>query len=133
MRQVLNVVDLATFTTFVRLCAGRTGREVNLSRLGRDAGVTHNTARAWLTLLEASFLVVRLQAWHPNLRKQLVKAPKLHCLDSGLACALLGIKEPEQLRHHSLRGAVFESWMNERAIIYRRLHDRAAHARLCPL
>jgi hypothetical protein len=111
VRQVLDVGDLESFTTFLRLCAGRTAQEVNLSALGADSGVVHNTARAWLSVLEASFLLLRLPAWARNVRKQIVKAPKLHFLDSGLACHLLGIREPAQLRHHPLRGAIFESWV----------------------
>jgi predicted AAA+ superfamily ATPase len=110
VRQIVNVGDLQTFSGFLRLCAGRSAQEVNLSALGADAGVSHNTARAWLSVLETSFVVHRLPAWHANLRKQLVKAPKLHLFDSGLLCYLLGIREPPQLRLHPLRGAVFESW-----------------------
>lgn len=111
VRRLLNVGDLDRFQTFVRLSAGRTGREVNLSSLGADAGVSHNTARSWLSVLQASFLVHTAPAWQRNLRKQLVKAPKLHWLDSGLTCALLGIREPSQLEVHPLRGAIFESWV----------------------
>lgn len=111
VRQVLNVGDLMAFSSFIKLCAGRTAQEINLSALGDDAGVSHNTARAWLSILETSYLVHRLPAWHNNIRKQVVKAPKLHFLDSGLACYLLNIREPEQLRHHPLRGAIFESWV----------------------
>ncbi len=110
VRQIVNVGDLQTFSGFLRLCAGRSAQEVNLSALGADAGVSHNTARAWLSVLETSFVLHRLPAWHANLRKQLVKAPKLHLFDSGLLCYLLGIQEPAQLRLHPLRGAVFESW-----------------------
>ncbi len=111
LRQLLRVGDLQAFTSFLRLCAGRTGQVLNLSALGADAGVSHNTARAWLSVLEASFLVLRLPAWERNLRRQLTRAPKLHFLDSGLACHLLGIREPAQLAVHPLRGAVFESWV----------------------
>lgn len=111
VRQVVNVGDLLAFSGFIKLCSGRTAQEINLSALGGDAGVSHNTARAWLSILETSYLVHRLPAWHGNIRKQVVKAPKLHFLDSGLACYLLNIREPEQLRHHPLRGAIFESWV----------------------
>ncbi|MCP5140753.1 MAG: ATP-binding protein [Gammaproteobacteria bacterium] len=111
VRQIVNVGDLNTFTTFLRLCAGRSAQEINLSALGGDAGVSHNTARAWLSVLEASYVIHRLPAWHINIRKQLVKAPKLHFFDSGLLCYLLGIREPDQLRLHPLRGAIFESWV----------------------
>ena len=111
VRQVINVGDLQAFSGFMKLCAGRTGQEINLSALGSDAGVSHNTVRAWLSVLETSYLIHRLPAWHPNIRKQVVRAPKLHFFDSGLACYLLGIREPEQLRLHPLRGAIFESWV----------------------
>lgn len=111
VRQILNVGDLNAFTTFLRLVAGRTGQELNLSSLGGDAGVSHNTARAWLSVLDASFLTWQLPAFSTNLRKRLVKAPKLHYLDSGLACFLLGIRSADQLVTHPLRGAIFESWV----------------------
>jgi len=111
VRQVINVGDLQVFSAFLKLCAGRTAQEINLSALGSDAGVSHNTARAWLSVLETSYIIHRLPAWHANIRKQVVKAPKLHFFDSGLACYLLGIREPEQLRFHPLRGAIFESWV----------------------
>jgi hypothetical protein len=111
VRQVQNVHDLDAFTRFVRLCAGRTACELNLSALGADAGVTHNTARAWLSILEATFICFRLPAWHRTVRKQLVKAPKLHFVDTGLACHLLGIRSPADLESHPLRGAIFESWV----------------------
>lgn len=110
-RQVVNIGDLQTFTGFLKLCAGSTAQEVNLSRLGSNAGVSHNTVRSWLSVLETSYLSHRLPAWHTNIRKQIVKAPKLHFFDSGLICYLLGIREPDQLRHHPLRGAIFESWV----------------------
>jgi len=126
VRQVINVGDLQVFTGFLKLCAGRTAQEINLSALGSDAGVSHNTARAWLSVLETSYLIHRLPAWHPNIRKQVVKAPKLHFFDSGLACYLLGIQEPEQLRLHPLRGAIFESW------VISEIYKGGAHSGLHP-
>ncbi|MBN2255010.1 MAG: ATP-binding protein [Deltaproteobacteria bacterium] len=111
VRQVINVTDLQSFSGFLKLCAGRTGQELNFSTLGNDAGVSHNTVRAWISVLETSYIIHRLPAWHANIRKQVVKTPKLHFLDSGLVCYLLGIREPDQLRLHPLRGAIFESWI----------------------
>jgi predicted AAA+ superfamily ATPase len=108
---VLAVADLQAFTLFLRLAAGRTGQVLNTSALAADCGVSHNTARSWLSVLEASYLVRRVPAWHRNLRKRLTRSPKLHFLDSGLVCRLLGIADPEQLRHHPLRGPIFESWV----------------------
>ena len=111
VRQVINVANLQAFSGFLKLCAGRTAQEINLSKLGSDAGISHNTARAWLSVLETSYIVHRLPAWYMNIRKQVVKAPKFHFFDSGLLCFLLGIREPGQLRLHPLRGAIFESWV----------------------
>ena len=111
VRQVLKVGDLMAFTTFLRLCAGSTAQELNLSRLAADAGIRQPTAKAWLSVLEASFLGFRLPPWHANLRKRWIKAPKFHVFDSGLICHLLGIQSPDQLRTHPLRGAIFESWV----------------------
>jgi uncharacterized protein len=121
VRQVLRVTDLDAFSTFLRLTAGRTAQEENLSTLGADAGVSHPTVRAWLSVLEASYVVFRLPRWHRNLRKRAVKAAKLHLVDSGLACHLLGIRSPEQLQVHPLRGAVFESWVAAE-VLKARLH-----------
>lgn len=111
VRQIANVTSLESFTTFLRLCAGRSAQELGLNTLGADAGISQPTARAWLSVLETSFLCHRLPAWRRNIRKQTIKAPKLHFLDSGLMCFLLGIRSPEQLATHPLRGAVFETWV----------------------
>jgi predicted AAA+ superfamily ATPase len=110
VRQVLNVGDLTTFQTFLRLCAGRVGQVVNLSALGSDAGVTHNTAKAWLSVLETGFIAFRVPPLHRNLRKRLTKSPKLFFCDVGLVCYLLGIRDDHALRDHPLRGAIFECW-----------------------
>ena len=111
VRQVLEVGNLAAFTSFLRLCAGHAGREVNFSGLAADAGVNYKTAQAWLSVLQTSYLVFTIPSWQRNFRKQIVKRPKLAFFDSGLLCHLLGITEPAQLLHHPLRGALFESWV----------------------
>ena len=116
VRQVLNIGDLLSFNTFLRLCAGSTGQELNLARLGADAGVSQPTAKAWLSVLESSFIAFRLGPWHSKLRKRLVKAPKLHFYDSGLVCYLLGMRKAQQLVTHPLRGAIFESWVAAEAM-----------------
>ena len=111
VRQVLDVRDLRAFQTFVRLCAGRTGQVLNMGSLGADAGVSAGTVRSWLGVLEASFLVKLVPGWYANPRKRLLKSPKLHFLDSGLACWLLAIRSHEDLQLHHARGALFESWV----------------------
>lgn len=122
VRHLARIGDWATFRTFMRLAAGRTGQELNLSSLGNDCGVSHNTIRSWLSVLEAGFLIHRLPPWHNNLHLRWIKAPKLHFLDSGLACALLGIREPDQLATHPLRGAIFETWATTEILKYRLNH-----------
>jgi uncharacterized protein len=128
LRGLLDVGNLEAFMTFMRLLAGRTAQELNLSSLGSDAGVSHVTARSWLSVLEASFLVFRLPAWSRNQRKRLVKAPKIHWMDTGLACHLLGIRTSEQVRTHPLRGALFETWVA--AEIYKAHASRGLSPRL---
>jgi predicted AAA+ superfamily ATPase len=110
-RLVGSIGDLAAFTRFVALCAGRSGQLLNLSALGADAGVSHTTARSWLSVLEASYLVTVLRPHHVNFKKRIVKTPKLIFLDSGLLCRLLGLRRAADLGVHPLRGAVFESFV----------------------
>jgi predicted AAA+ superfamily ATPase len=109
VRNLLQVGDLETFGRFLRLCAGRSGQLLNLSALASDAGISHTTARRWLSVLEASFLVALLRPHPRNFRKHLVRSPKLYFLDTGLLCWLLGIREAVDLGHHAMRGAIFES------------------------
>ena len=107
--EVLAVSDLEAFGRFVRLCAGRNGQLLNLSSLAGDCGITHPTAKSWLSVLQSSFLVKLLRPYHGNFNKRLVKSPKLYFLDTGLLCYLLRIRTPDELRVHAARGAVFES------------------------
>lgn len=110
VRTISNVADIATFQRFIQLCAGRTAQLLNYSSLADDCGISQPSAKAWLNILETSFIVFRLPPFHSNLRKRLVKMPKLHFYDTGLVCWLLGIRTPEQLHSHPLRGPVFETW-----------------------
>ena len=111
VRQLVNIQDLATFRRFLKLCAGRTGQLLNLSSLANDCGISHNTAKAWISVLEASYIVHLLPPHHRNFNKRVVKTPKLYFLDTGLACWLLGIQDSEQLATHVQRGALFETWV----------------------
>ncbi len=111
VREIVNVGDLESFGRFVRLCAGRNGQLLNLTSLGNDGGITHTTARRWLSILEASFLITLLRPHHRNFGKRLIKTPKLYFLDPGLLCYLLRIRSPEDLRVHAARGAIFESFV----------------------
>jgi len=111
VRQVLKIQDLDAFQRFVRLCAGRSGQILNLSSLATDCGITHNTAKAWISVLEASYILFQLRPHHANFSKRLVKSPKLYFYDVGLLCRLLGIQEPSQLATHPLRGSIFETFI----------------------
>jgi len=111
VRALLNVRDLGTFQRFLGLCAGRTGQLVNTTALANQCGITHNTAKAWLSVLEAGYLVHLLKPHHRNFNKRLVKTPKLYFLDVGLAASLLGIQDAHMMTLHPLRGALFETWV----------------------
>jgi predicted AAA+ superfamily ATPase len=111
VRQMINVRDLAAFQRFVRMCASRVGQLLNLSALAADCGITHNTAKAWLSILEASYIAYTLQPWHGNIGKRLVKAPKLYFYDTGLAAWLAGFGSGVSLEHGAMRGPLFENWV----------------------
>jgi predicted AAA+ superfamily ATPase len=119
IRQLINIKDLALFEKFVKLCAGRTGQLLNLQSLGNDAGISHTTARSWLTLLEASYVVFLLQPWHTNISKRQVKTPKLYFYDVGLAAYLLGAESELHINRHPLRGNLFENMIVIEALKYR--------------
>lgn len=119
VRRITEIRNLSAFRSFVRLCAGRVGQLVNTVSLGSDAGVSHATAKQWLTLLEASYILFQLQPFHANIRKRLVKSPKLYFYDVGLARYLLGIERPEQIATHSSRGALFENAVVVETLKYR--------------
>lgn len=111
VRQLIQVRDLTLFQRFLRLCAGRTGQLLNQSALADETGVSHNTVREWVSVLEASYLIHRLPPQHRNFNKRLVKTPKLYFVDVGLTAWLLGIETPDQVATHPLRGALFETWV----------------------
>ncbi len=111
VRKLINVKDLSIFGNFLKLLAGRSGQILNMNSLSDDCGISPNTIRSWVSLLEASYIIKRVSPYYKNLNKRLIKAPKIHFLDSGLLCYLLGITEPEQLVTHPLRGAIFESYI----------------------
>ena len=111
VRQLLAIRNLATFQRFVKMCAARSGQLLNLSALGADCGISAVTARDWLSVLEASYLVMRLQPYHRNFGKRLVKTPKLYFLDVGLMSWLMGVQDAQSLATHASRGAMFETFV----------------------
>ncbi len=108
VRRLGNIRDPSAFQRFVRLWAGRTGQLLNLSSLGADAGVSHNTARQWLSVLEASHVAFLLEPYFANVRRRLVKSSKPYFHDLGLAGYLLGMEEPTRIETRPQRGALFE-------------------------
>jgi len=119
IRQLVAIKDLALFEKFVRLCAGRVGQLLNLQSLGNDIGISHTTARSWLTLLEASYVVFLLRPWHTNLSKRQIKSPKLYFYDVGLASYLLGAENELHINRHPLKGNLFENMVIIEALKYR--------------
>ena len=111
IRQIINVRDLTLFERFLKLCAGRSGQLLNATNLGNEAGINQSTVREWLSVLETSFIISRIQPHHRNLSKRILKSPKLYFLDTGLLCYLLGIRSPEQLALHPLRGSIVETFV----------------------
>jgi predicted AAA+ superfamily ATPase len=111
VRNLKNIENLSRFQHFIALCAGRIGQVLNLASLGDDCGITSNTVAAWLSLLECSYIIFRLQPHYENFRKRLIKSPKLYFYDTGLACSLLEITSEGQLSTHYMRGNLFESFV----------------------
>jgi predicted AAA+ superfamily ATPase len=109
VRTLKTVDNLGSFSKFLSLCAGRTGQILNLSSLANDAGIAVNTAKSWLSVLEASYIIYLLQPYHTNFNKRIIKSPKLYFYDTGIACSLLKITHPEVLRVHHLYGYLFEN------------------------
>lgn len=119
LRQLVTIKDSHLFQRFVRLCAGRVGQLLNFNSLANDAGVSHTTARNWISLLQASYIVFLLQPYHRNISKRLVKSPKLYFYDVGLAAFLLGIEDENQISRDPLRGNLFENLVIGEALKYR--------------
>ena len=109
VRALLQIKNLSSFQKFVRLCAGRVGGILDLSGLGNEAGVSHTTAREWMSLLEASYIVFLLPPFYRNYNKRVIKSPKLYFYDVGLAAYLLGIESAKQMGRDPLRGGLFEN------------------------
>ena len=129
IRQLVAIKNLGSFEKFVRLCAGRVGQILNLHSLGNDVGISHSTAREWLTLLEASYVVFQLRPWHSNISKRLVKSPKLYFYDVGLASYLIGLETELHVARDPLRGSLFENMAILEALKYR--YNRGKKGNLC--
>lgn len=122
VRQLLQVKDLYQFQTFLRLCAGRIGNLFNASELSNEVGVSVNTVRSWLSILQASYILFMVHPYSENSRKRLTKTPKIYFYDTGLACFLLGIENEAQLSSDRMRGHLFEN-MVVADMVKRRAHE----------
>jgi uncharacterized protein len=111
IRQIKQVTKLDLFMKFMRLLAGRTGQELNLSTISEECGVSHNTISEWISILEASFLIYKLKPYYKSYNKRLVKNSKIYFIDTGLVCSLLGIRRAEELDYHFLKGNIFETFV----------------------
>jgi len=109
VRQLLNVHDLATFQKFIQLLAGRIGQLLNQNNLANELGLSNKTIESWISVLEASFIVFRLQPYYKNFNKRLIKTPKLYFYDTGLAAYLLGMRKASDISIHFAQGALFEN------------------------
>jgi len=111
VRTISNIGDLDAFLRFLGLCAGRSGQLINRSSLGADAGIDQTTVRRWISILQASYIVMTLSPHFENFSRRLVKNSKLYFTDTGLLCRLLGIRNSGDLRNHPLRGPIFETFV----------------------
>ena len=109
VRDLLNVKDMRRFNMFLKLCAGRIGSVFNASEIAGEIGVSSKTIQAWVSILQASYVVYLLPPYFENSRKRLTKSPKMYFCDTGLACTLLGIESAEQLAFDKMRGHLFEN------------------------
>lgn len=109
VREIKNIINLIDFQRFLRLCAGRTGQILNLLSLSKDVGVSVNTIKSWLSILEATYIIYLLPPYFRNFNKRIIKSPKLYFYDCGLVCSLLGINNVTQLKTHPLIGSIFET------------------------
>ncbi|MCK5808537.1 ATP-binding protein [bacterium] len=119
VRELLNIKNISQFQMFVKMCAGRVGQLLNLNSLSNDVGISHTTAREWLSVLQASFIVFLLEPYHENIGKRLMKSPKLYFYDVGLVSFLLGIEKEQQIITHPLYGNLFENMIVSEFLKYR--------------
>ena len=118
-RLIKNISNLSAFKRFLNLCAARTGQLLNISSLAEDCGINQKTAKSWLSILEASFIIYLLRPHYKNYGKRVIKMPKIYFYDTGLLCSLLGLTDKKQLKNHYLRGGIFESFVISEFVKYK--------------
>jgi len=108
VRKMINIGDLSLFRNFLKICAARNGQLLNLTNISNDLGVSYQTIKRWISVLEASYIIFLLPPYYRNFKKRILKTPKLYFYDSGLVAYLLGIHSPLQINTHYLKGELFE-------------------------
>ena len=116
---LVNVGNMTTFRTFLKLVAYKCGSQLNLSDLSNDLNVSVNTIKTWITILESSYIIFMLPAYHKNLGKRLLKTPKLYFFDTGLLCHLLGLQDEAKLRASDKYGNIFENFIIAEKVKYK--------------
>jgi len=111
VRLLKNITKRDLFIKFIKVLAGRTGQILNTKAISEDCGISHNTVNEWISVLETSYIIYKLLPFHKNYNKRLIKSPKLYFLDTGLVCSLMGIKSPDELDLHYLKGNIFETFV----------------------
>lgn len=111
VRQVLKINDIVTFQRFVKMCAARVGSILNYADIARDCDISLNTAKSWISILESSYIIKLVYPYYKNFNKRVIKSPKIYFYDTGIICALLGIKNAEELKISPMRGHIFESFV----------------------
>lgn len=116
VRDLLHINDMMAFSKFLRLCAARIGSLFVASQVANEVGVSANTVKSWLSVLQSSYIITLLPPYFENTTKRLIKTPKLYFCDTGLACYLLDIESPHQLERDKMRGPLFENLIVMEAI-----------------
>ena len=111
LRAITQVKDLSIFYLFLKLCAGRIGQLINYNSLSSEVGVSNNTIKQWLGILERSYIIYTLRPYYNNFNKRIIKCPKLYFYDTGLACYLLEVTDYKQLEFHFIKGSLFENYI----------------------
>lgn len=128
VRKILQIKDIIQFERFIKLTASRIGQLINYASLASDVGVSATTIKEWISVLEATYILVRLEPYYENFGKRLIKSPKIYFVDTGLASYLLGIDTVEQMKKDALYRNLFENWVVMELMKAR--HNKALDPRL---
>src|SRR5579872_1301457 len=125
VRQLINITEVLTFGKFLKLCAARVGNLINYAELARDCDINPHTAKEWIAILEASYIIKMVPPYYRNFNKRLTQHPKLYFYDMALVCQLLNIRSNDELFNHPLRGALFESFIISEFFKYNYNHNES--------